>query len=272
MADEEKREGEQQEMPVADMPEAPANVEMPIEQQPTDPLNVAAAGLGIFEAGVFEGAYELRLPIQKQDVMTQALVNVNTVITTLAEKYGLSVFNIDVYKNALVLRERINRALADRQTAEKIVDLQTIMARAMDAENTAQNLADVVENLELKLGEGFSGVAAEKGYVPKANVPDLAVELGYVSPHEDSNRFSQAVKEAGYVPRGTVPEGYVAKADVPTIAANQYSMVTKEQYQLVENNFHELRFKGDRLKRCYDRAIARARKAEAALKGKGKKR
>jgi hypothetical protein len=273
MADE-KQEGEQQERsPAADVPEAPANVEMPIEQQqPADPVDAAKANLDALYKDVFNGVQELRLPIQGPEVMKDALAGVNTVIANLAETYGLSVFDLDLYKNALVLRERVARALTDRRTAEKIVDLQTIMARAMDAEDIVQKLAGVVEGLELKLGEGFSVEAEKNGYVPKANVPGLAAELGYVSPHEDSNRFSQAVKEAGYVPKGTVPEGYVEAVNVPLIAQNQHGMIPHSEYEQVNGRNAALNADKISLQRKYDLALARARKAEAALKGKGKKR
>jgi hypothetical protein len=273
MADE-KQEGEQQERsPAADVPEASANVEMPIEQQqPVDPVDAAKANLDALYKDVFNGVQELRLPIQGPEVMKDALAGVNTVIANLAETYGLSVFDLDLYKNALVLRERVARALTDRRTAEKIVDLQTIMARAMDAEDIVQKLAGVVEGLELKLGEGFSVEAEKNGYVPKANVPGLAAELGYVSPHEDSNRFSQAVKEAGYVPKGTVPEGYVEAVNVPHIAKMDHLMVSQPEYQELSEQNNKYRAGCASLEKKYNLALKRARKAEAALKGKGKKR
>jgi len=194
---------------------------------------------------------------------------VDGAIVLMRAMYGANAIDLTQYKTAVLLKDRIACALTDRKTAEGFIGLAAVIDRANNTEEQLDVLADTNQGLVRRLGEGFVGEARDRHYVPESEVPGLADGQGYVLP--GTGQFDTAARGQGYVPQGTVPAGYVKESDVPSIAQRQHRMVSVDTYNQVVERRSELTAENTALQNKYNLALARARNAEAKLKGKGAK-
>jgi hypothetical protein len=208
---------------------------------------------------------------------------VGSILDHLRATHGPDAHKQPAYARGATLVAVLFQGIKDRETAEKMVGLPAVLARAEAAEKGLEaneerlhTAAVTLADLQHRLGNGFPEEAYAQNYVPKRDYLDasaraerLAARVDVLQGQVDALQERAGVYEVMLGPdfqRTAGEKGYIPESDAGTYAQRNFGMVPGSELEAQRTAANRLQADLRGATSKYERALARAEKAEAKLK------
>ncbi len=187
------------------------------------------------------------------------------------------------YTRGAKLLVMLGHGIKDRKTAEAMVGLPAALDRATTAEERLEarglqlrGAQTAIDDLQHRLGDGFPGEASDRDYVPGVDHRVLVEESGAAKRvvygltqqiRVQGERLAAYEQRLGSGFSGEAArQGYVCVDKVRAYARDELGMVPGSELRDRMDANRRLLTENNQLRQSHERALARARRAEARLK------